>query len=113
LENQHHGLFYWRFWLTDESFVFTVKETSDFGVLLGLHGSQEQGVYTVVWKNWSTDMFGEYDFKPMAQSEEERTSIPRSTPEIHQPFTYNEEYYNLPPFDFKRKMGEEDSDGDL
>jgi hypothetical protein len=111
--NQHHGLFYWRFWLTGKLFVFNMKETSNFGVLLGLHGSSEQGVYTVVWKNWSTDMFGEYNFKQMPQSEEEGATISSSAQEIHQPFMYNEEYYNLPPIDFKCELGNEVFEGDL
>jgi hypothetical protein len=35
----------------------------DYGVLLCKHGSFKQGEYTVVWKNWSTDIFGEYNLK--------------------------------------------------
>jgi hypothetical protein len=60
--NQQHGLFYWLFKLTDERRVFQMNDVNDFGVLLGRHGSNKHGVYTVVWKNWSMDMFGTSDF---------------------------------------------------
>jgi hypothetical protein len=41
--------------------AFNIGEVADYGVVLASHGSSEQGVYTVVWKNWSTDMFGQYN----------------------------------------------------
>jgi hypothetical protein len=49
--NLQHGLIYWKFELTLEYMEFNMDEVEDYGVLLSSHGSSEQGVYTVVWKN--------------------------------------------------------------
>ncbi len=38
-------------------------DVGDFGVLLPQLGNATQGVYTIVTKNWSTSMFGEYNFQ--------------------------------------------------
>jgi hypothetical protein len=65
--NLQHGLIYWKFELTLEYMEFNMDEVEDYGVLLSSHGSSEQGVYTVVWKNWSTDMFGQYDLSKEAR----------------------------------------------
>ena len=35
----------------------------DYAVLLPRLGGSEIGIYTIVTKNWSTQMFGNYDFK--------------------------------------------------
>jgi hypothetical protein len=101
--NLQYGLLYWKYERTDEVDDFNVGDVSDYGVLLSSHGSDQQGIYTVVWKNWSTDMFGEYDF-----NREARTEIASAMTDTHdeadpglinyseviQPFVYDEEYYN-------------------
>jgi hypothetical protein len=71
-------------------------QVDNYGVLLGKHGLSDQGVYTVVWKNWPTDMFGEYELKTEASS---RTQIAPVLPQVHNmvvpdPFVYNAEYYS-------------------
>jgi hypothetical protein len=84
---------------------FNMDEVEDYGIFLSSHGSSEQGVYTVVWKNWSTDMFGQYDLSKEAR---ESTTVVDSTmatndklPVHLHPFVYDEEYYNQPPINFK------------
>jgi hypothetical protein len=115
--NLQHGLIYWKFELTLEYMEFNVDKVEDYGVLLSSHGSSEQGVYTVVWKNWSTDMFGQYDLSKEAR---ESTTVVDDTmaandrlPVPPHPFVYNEEYYNKPPINFKVEHNRNGSDVEL
>jgi hypothetical protein len=119
--NQQHGLFYWFFELTDERREYQMDDVNDFRVLLGRHGSNEQGVYTVVWKNWSTDMFGTYDFQqdvvlnPIIGEPSMGTGSKQMIPEqpvSPLPFVYAEEYYNDTSIIFKTEEHSEDSDSD-
>jgi hypothetical protein len=93
---------------------FNVKEVEDYRVFLSSHGSSEQEVYTVVWKNWSTDMFVQYNFKEEAR---ESTTVVDNTiaandnlPVPPHPFVYDEEYYNRPPINFKVEHNPNESD---
>jgi hypothetical protein len=115
--NLQHGLIYWKFELTLEHMEFNVKEVEDYGVLLSSHGSSEQGVYTVVWKNWSTDMFGQYNFSKEVR---ESTTVVDNTiaaydnlPVPPYPFVYNEKYYYQPPINFKVEHNPNESDLEL
>jgi hypothetical protein len=115
--NLQHGLIYWKFELTLEYMEFNMKEVEDYGVLLSSHGSSEQGVYTVVWKNLSTDMFGQYDFSKEAR---ESTTVVDNTiaanddlPVPPHPFVYDEEYYTQPPINFKVEHNPNESDLEL
>jgi hypothetical protein len=119
--NQQHGLFYWFFELTDERREYQMDDVDDFGVLLGRHGSNEQGVYTVVWKNWSTDMFGTYDFQPdvvlnpiigKPSMVTGPTQMIPEQPVSPLPFVYTEEYYNDTSIVFKTEEHSADSDSD-
>jgi hypothetical protein len=110
-------LIYWKFELTLEYTEFNVKEVEDYGVLLSSHGSSEQRVYKVVWKNWSTDMFGQYDFRKEAR---ESTTVVDNTiaandnlPVPPHPFVYNEEYYHQPPINFKVEHAPNESNLEL
>jgi hypothetical protein len=112
-----HRLIYWKFELTLEYMEFNVKEEEAYGVLLSSHGSSEQGVYTVVWKNWSTDMFGQYGYSKEAR---ESTTVVDNTiaanddlPVPLHPFVYDEEYYNQPPINFKVEHNPNESDLEL
>jgi hypothetical protein len=117
--NQQHGLFYWFFELTDKRREYQMDDVDDLGVLLGRHGSNKQGVYTVVWKNWSMDMFGTYDFwqevvlNPIIGGPSMVTGSTQMIPEqpiLPWPFVYTKkEYYNDTSIAFKT---EEHSDSD-
>jgi hypothetical protein len=95
---------------------------NDFGVLLGRHGSNKQGVYTVVWKNWSTDMFGTSDFQQEAVLNPivvgRPSMVTGSTKMIPEqpisswPFVYTKEYYNNTSIVFKTEDHLEDSDSE-
>jgi SAP domain len=63
-ETIHDGLRYWEYKLEEKSGE-TMNETRivDYGVLLPQLGNDQQGVYTIVTKNWSTVMFGDYNFQ--------------------------------------------------
>ena len=58
----HHGLNYNVYTLSDESHNLDAVHISDYGVLLPRLGEDGIGQYTIVTKNWSTEMFGEYNF---------------------------------------------------
>jgi hypothetical protein len=60
-ETHHQGLRYWLFLLSSHSQPVDWLQITDFGVLLPKLGNSEVGVYTVVTKNWSTMMYGDYD----------------------------------------------------
>jgi hypothetical protein len=62
-----NGLRYWNFKVTEEIFSFAELNIRDYGVLLPWRGSENGGVYTIVTKNWSTEMFGDYDFEKESQ----------------------------------------------
>jgi hypothetical protein len=61
-EKIQHGIVYWRFELTEQTVEFNFESVLDYGVLLRQHGSSTQGLYTIVLKKWSTEMFGRYEF---------------------------------------------------
>ena len=56
------GLRYWMYQLTDEVRQMNDVNVVDYGVLLPRLGSDLVGVYTKSTKNWSTEMFDDYDF---------------------------------------------------
>ena len=60
---QYHGLRYWQYTLTEETMPLDEFIIKDYGVLLPKLGCDLQGIYTMITKNWSTEMFGEYDFE--------------------------------------------------
>jgi hypothetical protein len=57
------GLKYWEFTLTGSEQNLTKLVTVDYAVLLPMRGTIAEGIYTVITKNWSTEMFGEYNYK--------------------------------------------------
>jgi hypothetical protein len=61
-EQVHNGLHYWKYDLTKKSISIEGLMVMDYGVLLKKYGSTAQGVYTIVTKNWLTEMFGSYNF---------------------------------------------------
>jgi hypothetical protein len=61
-ESMHYGLKYWHFKLSDDNERVDYSDIIDFAVLLQKIGVNQHGIYTVITKNWSPEMFGEYDF---------------------------------------------------
>ena len=57
-----HGLCYCNFELTNRSNKMSDVVIKDYGVLLPKLGCADQGVYTMVTKSLSTEMFGDYNF---------------------------------------------------
>jgi hypothetical protein len=63
VERIQDGLVYWDYQLTLIRRPMTGINIFDYGVLLAQLGNERPGLYTIVTKNWSTVMFGEYNFK--------------------------------------------------
>ena len=68
-QSYHQGLFYWVYKLSEETanieevnIIIEDVNIIDYGVLLPKYGTEEIGVYTMVTKGWSTEMFGYYNF---------------------------------------------------
>jgi SAP domain len=62
IDPTQHGLKYWDFQLTKEVHPLIQFAIKDYAVLLPRLGCDTVGVYTFISKNWSTEMFGEYNF---------------------------------------------------
>jgi hypothetical protein len=77
-ERTHHGLVYWHFALDSPPEKFQQSQIVDFAVLLQKVGCATQGVYTMVTKNWSTEMFGE---STSEQHEDQGSEIEYEIPE--------------------------------
>ena len=58
----HHGLRYWYFQLVDTEEEIRYSEVTDFVILLPRLGIEHTGLYTMVSKNWSTEMFDYTNF---------------------------------------------------
>ena len=61
VDQEYHGLRYWKVAVMDGAIEFTQQSVLDFGVLLPKFGSDETGLYTIVTKEWSTEMFAEHN----------------------------------------------------
>jgi hypothetical protein len=83
LENDmyYHGLRYWKFSLSHEPQSLVGCLITDFGVLLPKIGFHDIGVYTVVTKNWSTEMYGYYNFQE--ESDNDPMNFPGMGTEIN------------------------------
>jgi hypothetical protein len=120
--NYQYGLNYWKFIMSEERSVLLFDRITDYGILLAKHGNEDPNVYTVVWKNWSTDMFGDYDYtKEACREDKSFTTVGREDREDNVgktavPYTtvpYDEDYYNQPPLIFKKENSSDDSDSPL
>ena len=60
--NGKHGIIYWQYKLTEEKELLSNESIEDYGVLLPQPGNADIGLYTIVTKNWSSDMYGNYNF---------------------------------------------------
>ena len=67
-KTMHHGLKYWKYTFVEGKQGLEEIMVEDYGVLLPRLGSDELGVYTIVTKKWSTEMFAEYDFALESQN---------------------------------------------
>ena len=61
-DKSNDGLKYWMYELTLDVRRMDEVNVVDYGVLLPRLGSHVVGVYTKSTKNWSTEMFEDYDF---------------------------------------------------
>jgi hypothetical protein len=115
--NFQYGLNYWKFVMADERSVLIFNRIIDYGILLAKHGNEDPNVYTVVWKNWSTDMFGDYDYTKEACHEDQtfaKVDMMETDDYVGTTTaTYNEDYYNEQTINFKREDLSDDSDSPL